>query len=169
MKKKKKTQRTFCENLLTHVSIMTKRIFSKLECSFPCVETKFGAILMRHHEAMDVWKSWLCCSCQYAYSICACPVVLGRMTQYCVSWYPCIHDMQLLGTVKSLKYLKMCCSHIQNVLTLTTIVKQIDLWISSMHCFPSLMPLLKFLLELVSRVAHTKFKISSKLFLKTLS
>jgi len=80
--------------------------------------------------------------------------------QQIIIYYPCTPN----HSEKAENISKPGCSRIQNC----NYCEQIDLWISSVHCFPGLMPSFRLLLEFAIRGAHAKFKFSPKLFSKTL-
>jgi len=77
VQKEEKTKENFFESLIAHISGMVEGIFIKFgmcpSLSGGNLHSKFDAIRIRHHRATDAKKE-VCCSCQYAHSICACPV-----------------------------------------------------------------------------------------------
>ena len=85
--KKKNEKKIFFLKVCLLISWVCLGRFSLyLKCGLLRVEGKLGTIWIRHHGAIYVWKSWLCCSCQYTHSVCTHPVFLGCATHYHVTY-----------------------------------------------------------------------------------
>ena len=79
MKKKRKKQRYFRENLLTHIS---GRSYSNLEWGLPCMDANATANLLLDITEVQMRKNQLCCSCHYTHSICTLHVFLVHKAHY---------------------------------------------------------------------------------------
>ena len=113
--KKKKKQTNSFGILIAHILGMAEGFSSNLECGLPWVEgiyiVYFCTNWVRHHRAMNAWKSWLSCSCQNTHSIYVHPIFLGRMTHstVCIDISMCLCSIHLV-------YVCLCqCCHTSHV------------------------------------------------------